>query len=182
MDHTREDWIIIDQLADIILDNVEGCIVEIGTGISTIILLEHAQKNKRDLYSCDINDKKCKWAKKIGVHNVFHGTSFDFMKSFQEDKVALLLVDGDHKYPTVIEEINFFLPRISWGGIMFMHDTMKQTWNQVYLKTGTSDSYLVRQELEARKDLMVFTWPYTAVNFGLTMVMKKEINVPLFRR
>ena len=48
--------------------------------------------------------------------------------------------------------------------------------------TVLADSYLVRQELEQKKELMTFTWPYTAANVGLTMVMKKEKNVPEFRR
>ena len=182
MGHVRRDWIIIDSLADIILNNSKGCLVEIGIGVSAEVLSEHAKNFKRTMYSCDVSKRKCKWARVIGVDSVFLGTSFDFIKKFSENNVALILIDGDHKYSTVIEEVNFFLPRLSWGGVMFLHDTMKQSWDQVYLKTGTSDSYLVRQELEARSDLRVFTWPYTAVDFGLTMVMKKEENAPLFRR
>ena len=41
--------------------------------------------------------------------------------------------------------------------------------------------YKVRQELETRDDIQIFTWPYTAANCGLTMVMKKEPNRPYYK-
>lgn len=181
MGHKRKDWVVVESLIDMVLSNVEGCVVEIGIGVSTTILLEHAKKLGIKLISCDINKKKCDWAKKLGVSEVYEGKSLDFIQQFPDVFVALALIDGDHRYPTVIEEVNFFLSKLSPGGVLFMHDTLKPSWDAVYGKV-TSDSYLVRQEMEKRDGLMTFTWPYTAFSYGLTMLMLKEKNVPKFRR
>lgn len=178
MGHKKEDWIVVDRLTDIILSNVKGCVVEIGIGVSTEVLLKHTKKLGVVQYSCDTNRKKCNWARKIGVTEVYEGTSFNFIERFPDIPIALVLLDGDHRYPTVVKEVNFFLERLSLGGVIFMHDTCKTSWKDVYGKV-TSDSYLVRRELEQREDLMTFTWPY---DYGLTMVMKKEINSPIFRK
>ena len=189
-------WIIIDELAPIILDNVKGCIVDIGIGVSTEVLYKHSSQFQREHYSCDISGKRCKWVNKSFPEiKTFCGKSFDFMKQFPDTQIAIIFIDGDHHYPTVIEEVNFFLPKLVSGGLMFMHDTLPTKWEHIYgfvsEKPGrafgkffdvTCDSYLVRQELERRKDLMTFTWPYTAANYGLTMVMKKEENAPKFRQ
>ena len=43
----RKEWIILDRVVDIILDNVKGCIVDIGMGMSTQILAEYAEKYNR---------------------------------------------------------------------------------------------------------------------------------------
>jgi len=178
------------------LSNVDGCIVDIGIGRSTQVLYDSSIKFSRGHFSCDTSNQTSRWAKKLFPKiNFFLGTSFDFMKQFPDIPVAIVFIDGDHHYPTVIEEVNFFLPKLSPGGVMFLHDTLPREWREVYgymnEKPGRKygrhidvvcDSYLVRQELEQRKELMTFTWPYTAANFGLTMVMKKEKDAPIFRK
>jgi len=192
----RKHWIVVDRLAPIILSNVEGCVVDIGIGRSTETLYEHSTQFHREHYSCDISNQVSKWARKLFPKiKFFLGSSFDFMKQFPNISIAIIFIDGNHHYSTVIEEIKFFLPKLSSGGVMFIHDTLPKDWQEVYgymnEKPGRKygrhidvccDSYLVRQELEARRDLMVFTWPYTAANYGLTMVMKKEMTGPKFRQ
>jgi len=192
----KKHWIMIDILAPIILKNVEGCVVDIGIGRSTEVLYSHSSRFKREHFSCDQKRKFCKWINwSYPDINIFHCKSLDFIKQFPDIPVAIILLDGDHTYSTVIKEVNFFLSKLSPGGVMFIHDTLPSTWQQVHgyicdkpgrkfgrRITVLADSYLVRQELEQRKELMTFTWPYTAVNVGLTMVMKKEKNVPEFRR
>jgi len=177
----RKVWIILDSLVPIILNNVEGCVVDIGIGTSTVVFHDHAIKFKKSHYTCDISKKKCRWARTVPELEVFEGQSLDFIKQFPNISVALVFLDGDHRYATVVEEINFFLTKLSPGGIIFLHDTMPRSWDQVY-SHACYDSYLVRQEMEKRKDLMTFTWPYTALALGLTMIMKKEKNAPKFRK
>jgi predicted O-methyltransferase YrrM len=150
--HKREHWILLDQLTDIILENVKGCVVDIGIGQSTAVLYDHTSKLKRKHYCCDISGKRCRWARTLPGLEVFEGRSFDFIKQFSDIPVALVFLDGDHKYSTVIEEIKFFLNILSPGGIIFFHDTMLRNWGDVYGKV-VSDSYLARQEMEQMKSL-----------------------------
>jgi len=192
----RRHWIILDRLVPVILEHVEGCIVDIGIGVSTETLYDYSRQFNREHYSCDISKRMYNWVRKsfTGI-KPFCGKSIDFMKTFPDIPVAVAFIDGEHHYPTITEEVNFFLPKLSLGGVMFIHDTLPTKWRHVYgyisEKPGrtfgrymevTGDSYLIRQELERREDLMTFTWPYTAANYGLTMVMKKDMNAPKFRR
>ena len=185
MAHKPEDWIILERLGDVVLQHVPGSIIEIGIGVSTQILIQLAAKFKVPFFSCDIDKKRCDWAKgKLKHSHAFHGRSFDFLHIFATGEMmySLILIDGDHKYSTVSWEVKKLLPILNIGGLMFLHDTCKQSWDDIYLKTGTSDSYLVRRELEANPALQVVTFPYTAANMGLTMVMKKDMDAPIFRR
>jgi len=72
------------------------------------------------------------------------------------------------------------------GGIIFMHDTYQTTdlkiRNESHPRGPASDHFKVRQELEATESLQTFTWPYTAGNCGLTMVMKKDPDRGYWRR
>ena len=58
---------------------------------------------------------------------------------------------------------------------MFLHDTFPH-YEKLLSDGKAGDVYKVRQELEKNPDIDVFTWPYTANSFGLTMVMKHEPN------
>ena len=162
------DWIILDQLAPIILNNVEGCVVDIGIGPSTRVLFKHTQKLKRVHYSCDKKESRCEWAKEIGVPNVYFGKSLDFIKQFPDIPVALVLIDGYHKYEVVKEETLFFLKKLVLGGVIFLHDT----YPPFDRLKNCGDVWKLRQEME-ESEVQAFTWPYTATERGLTMLMKK---------
>ena len=169
-----EEWVIIDRLAGIILENCKGCIVEIGMGTSTPMLVEHAKKFKVILYSCDIDENKTWKARKRtkrNRHKVFHGTSIDFMEQFN-DIPAIVFIDGWHECELVIQETYFFLERLLPGGVIFLHDTLPL--NEEYTQPDyCGDVYKVKHHFEQASDLQCFTWPYTAKQCGLTMLMKK---------
>jgi len=178
----RDSWIVIEALGPIILDNVEGCIVEIGAGVSSTVLCDLAKQFNRKFYCCDPKPRKTDPLVEAQCCDdliIFQGTSWKFMKVF-DDSIALILIDGEHMYSTVEQEVKFFLPKLVVGGVMFIHDTLPPRPKAIY-KFNAGDVYLARQDLERRKDLYTFTWPYTAANFGLTMVMKKEENAPWYR-
>ena len=180
----HQDWIIIERLGNTILQNVEGCIIEIGIGRSTPIFIKFADEFKRELYCFDMLEKKCIWAREHGC-KAFFGNSPETLKEFPDVPVAMGLIDGNHRYEVVIQETNFFLKKLSVGGILFLHDTYPpEKWVQKNGdgQIGCGDVYLVRQELETCADIQFFTWPYTAVNCGLTMIMNKEPNRPYFRK
>ena len=165
-------WIILDRLVDVIVGNCGGCIVEIGMGYSTLLLVKHACQTSTTLYSCDIDPKKVR-IKGETNHVVFHGTSVDFMNQFK-DKPSVVFIDGSHHYEVAKEEADFFLEVLVPGGVMFFHDTFPPT--SEYLQfTHCGDVYKLRHELENNPKLSCFTWPYTANSCGLTMVMKKPV-------
>lgn len=162
-------WIIIDRLADIILRHVRGCIVEIGMGVSTPILSKHANQAGVVLYSCDIDPKKA--AMKYDHHVVFCGSSFDFMDQFKGEP-AIVFLDGCHEYEVVSKEARFFLPALLPNGVLFLHDSLPPN-NRYTANDRCGTVYQLRHELEKDPRYNCFTWPYTATNCGLTMVMKR---------
>lgn len=181
----RQDWTIIEQLGPIILKYVEGCIVEIGLGKSTHVFLKLATEFNRDHYCFDAKERKCVWAEKRGC-KVFFGDTRKTLTQFPDIPVAMGLIDGDHRSEIAIREVNCFLKKLTLGGVVFLHDTSPPTHfvreNGIGKgKIGCGDIYKVRQELEYRASLenfQVFTWPYTAADCGLTMVMKKDPDRP----
>ena len=165
-------FVIIDRLADIILRSAKGSVVEIGMGGSSHIMAKHANQAKVPYFSCDISPKFRGDMDKGHIH--FPGKSEDFIKQFSGTPPALVLLDGCHEYEVVKMEFDFFLPKLVPGGVIFLHDTLPPKPQFVALnRCGTV--YKLRHEIEERKDIEVFTWPYTAMNCGLTMVQKKPV-------
>jgi len=179
-----QDWTIIERLGDVILQHTEGCVFEIGIGKSTLILKELANRNNRELYCFEISRRKCEWAKGIGCRTCLGKTRVT-LDLFSDIPIAMGLIDGRHDSATVRFEANFFLKRLTPGGMIFLHDTYMQSDAKIrdesHPRGASGEVYIVRQELELRKDLQVFTWPYTAMNQGLTMVLKMEENRPYCR-
>jgi hypothetical protein len=172
-------WIILDRLADIILTYVGGCIVEIGIGLSTPILANHARNLGIRHYAVDTDKKKCKRASKRPdmKHDnliVYNGRSLDFITEF-DDSPGLVLIDGCHRSDIVIKESIFFIDRMLPGGVIFLHDTyLCKEWVDDHVRHGKySNTYEARWELEKRKDVWCLTFPYSALGCGLTLVLKK---------
>ena len=177
----KQDWTVIERLGDVILKYVEGCIIEIGLGRSTQLLLKLAHDFKRAHYCFDTSERKCLWAQERGA-KIFVGKSLDNLGQFPDVPIALGLIDGDHRHEVVRQEINFFLPKLVPGGIIFMHDTYPPEEWVGENGRHCGNVYKTRLELETRNDIQIFTWPYTAMTCGLTMVMRKEPNRPYYRK
>ena len=182
----RGSWDIMDVLIPKILKYRNGDIVEIGMGESTLLFAEHAERAGVQLYSCDLKMGgmfKVFDEELYGGHFCYIGRSEDFIKEY-DGFPAIVFIDGEHRYEVVKKEIDFFLPRLLPDGVMFLHDTMplyerniipdKNGWNP-------GDVYKIRQELENNPDVDVFTWPFSAHNVGLTMVMKHDSERPYWR-
>ena len=178
----EEDWIIIDRLTEVILENTEGEIVEIGSGPSTIVLNRYAGFGVEH-HVCDNSAKRCKWLRKNLNCIIYEMDSVEFIERCSDIQIAVGFIDGIHQYDTVLSEVNFFLSKLSPGGVVFLHDTYPEKIQHVTEKGDRcGDVYKIRQFLERKKGVQTFTWPYTARNCGLTMVMKKEKNPPFYRR
>ncbi len=180
----RQDWTIIERLGGIILRNVDGHIFEIGIGFSTPILKNLADDFDRSLYCFDTSEKMCNWAKVFGA-TVFQGRSLNNIEKLSEVTIAMGLIDGRHKANTVRSEFSFFLKRLSVGGVIFLHDTYSRKSPllepvKIFTEKMIGDVYEVRKELESLDNVQTFTWPYTAMNCGLTMVMKMNPNRPYY--
>ena len=168
----HREWIIMDVLADIVLDNVEGCVVDIGIGPSTEILRWKTEERSIKQYTCDVNPLKCEWARSVGC-TVYEMKSTDFIKEFDDSPISILFIDGEHKVETVIEEIMSLLPKLAEHGIIFLHDTYPpKGWiNKDGIHCGTV--YKAREVIEAMPDLQIFTFPFTAMNCGLSIIGRK---------
>ncbi len=175
----RDKWCIVDALVGIILRWRPGCIVEIGAQYgesilpkmnTTNVLIRHAKDTGVKYYTCDIRRPV---ETTYENHEHFAGSSFDFMEQF-DDKPSVVVVDGCHDYDIVIEEFKFFFEKLIDGGVMFFHDTLPGVEKSL-AKSACGDSYRVRQEIERMWQVAdCFTWPYTAGNVGLTMLLKRE--------
>ncbi|MFX0194540.1 MAG: class I SAM-dependent methyltransferase [Candidatus Hodarchaeota archaeon] len=172
-------WIVLEQIVPIVLYFRPHCIVEIGSGASTIYLARFAEKFGVKFYSCDKSPRK----NRTYIKNHIHVQKFskDFIEEF-DDTPAVVLIDADHAYDVAKMEFDFFFERLVPGGVIFLHDTLPPV--DYYLaQTACGDVYRLRQELEKRTDEMdCFTWPYTANWCGLTMVLKKEKERPYWEK
>lgn len=174
-DTHMQNWSILDALLPSILYHRTGCLVEIGVGNSTFFMCKHAADFDRTLYSVDINTAKL--MKLAPNHIVNLMSSEDFMEEF-DDEPAVVLIDGDHSYKTAKKEFEFFFNKLIEGGVIFIHDTYPPGEVFVDEPFACGDVYKLRQEIEDRKEMDVFTWPYGGMWMGLTMVIKKEGERP----
>jgi len=180
-------WDIMGSMVPSILKHCPGDIIEIGMGESTTILAHCAQRAGVNLYSCDLKiggmfevfDKEL-----FQNHHCYIGRSEDFMKEYVGSP-SIVFIDGEHLCDTVRKEVSFFLPIMRVGGVMFLHDTMPMFEKNITPDSkgySPGDIYKVRQELERDSRYDVFTWPYSANNMGLTMVMVHGDNRPYWKQ
>ena len=187
-DIRSDQWSILTVLPPIILSHVPGCIVEIGMGkYSTRIWAEHSRVFERKFYGCDSSKRIVDAIREAPyIHNgmeIFHESSIRFMEHF-DDSPSVVFLDGNHHENIVRKEVHYFIEKIPYGGVIFMHDTLPMEGyyeKKLELKNKEMNTYKVRQELERMPHIEVFTWPYTAQTCGLTMVLKKDMNQKFYR-
>jgi predicted O-methyltransferase YrrM len=111
-----------------------GVIVEIGSfkGRSTICLARGSQAGRNlPVYAIDphrgvgYEDFKRNLAEAGVEHMVTHirQPSQEALPAIGEEPIELLFIDGNHKYPMVLEDFELFVPRLVDGGYLVMHDT-----------------------------------------------------------
>tara|TARA_Y100000310_G_scaffold327695_1_gene394458 strand:+ start:4345 stop:4908 length:564 start_codon:yes stop_codon:yes gene_type:complete len=177
------EWRVVDALAPLILDTVEGCVVDIGMGYTTWLLLKHSKAFNRKHYSCDKHEARADPViyKEVTHENhiIHHMRSDNFMKTFDEP-AAIVLLDGCHHLGVVTAEAEFFIPKLSPGGVMFMHDTAisESSHDKKAAKGRFPDTYKVRYMLEKRDDIDIITWRYGC---GISVVYKKDPDLPAYR-
>lgn len=177
---------ILGILGGFVLSFTKGEILEIGMGESTIILTELAKRHNRECYNCDISHGDITNMATIpGIYhergNIFQGSSDDFFKQVEFPLIALAFIDGDHIYEQVKKDFWNAYNLVVDNGYIFLHDTYPP--NDEYLnpwRCGTV--YKLRQELEERNDLDVFTFTDGAMEVGFTMIRKHPKNLPYYQK
>jgi len=176
-------WGLLSVLSDYVLYYTQGDILEIGCGESSIHLSKLAEKYNRKCYHVEFsksgveNMKNTKgyFGKNSQVFNMKSNDFFDSIKiaGIGEPKLALAFIDGDHLYNQVRKDFVNVLHCICENGYIFLHDTLPPTKDWISEnKCGTV--YKLRQELEERKDLEIFTFNKSAFDVGLTMIKNKK--------
>lgn len=135
-------------LREIILEKHPSLIVECGMadGQNTRQIL--ALKDFYDFKLVSINDSpyveethKCGEYLKNGFRYIYD-LSYKALKDFNLEIINLCIIDTDHNYWTLREELKALHPNLSKGGLIAMHDTQTYRKNsgQAY-RYGTGDSY-----------------------------------------
>ncbi len=182
-------WEIMLRLAPIILSETgTDAIIEIGMGRSTRDFAELRKEHPFELHSCDIVERK---PKLFDEHHRYIMKSEEFIHELTDDvldRTGLVFIDGEHHYEVIKMEIEFFLDRLNPNRYIFCHDMFPKNETEIGREpirpsaAWTGDVWKYRLELEKRKDVDVFTWPITAACTGLTMIRKKDLNGPIYRR
>lgn len=173
-------WGLLGILSDYVLNYVDGDIIEIGCGESSIYFSTLAEKYNRRCYHVEYS--------KSGVENmtntqgyfgmnsdVFRMTSNEFFNSgaisLNPPSIALAFIDGDHSYGQAKRDYLNIVHRVVNGGYIFLHDTLPPDKSWI-VPEKCGKVYKLRMELEAAEHLEVFSFDKSAFNVGLTMVRK----------
>lgn len=170
----RKEWIVLDLLCDVILSNVDGCIVDIGMGLSTMVLGGYASKYDRNHYSCDISKTIFNRFRKLhATHQAVWCDSITFIKHLHDFPIAIAFLDGPHNFTVVKYEILVLLEYLATNGVIFIHDTNPPLkWKD----KGCGDVYKIKDFIRQIPSVDHFLWPYLsqAQGCGLSMVIKYE--------
>lgn len=178
---------ILSIMGDYVLRHVrEGDIVEIGIGESSIMLTKLAKKYRRHVYHCDVRKSEVMHCSSVtGVLDrsgvVYTGTSDDFFNEVEFTPIALGFIDGDHTYDFVKRDFDNLFDLLVEGGYIFMHDMYPPSDDYLH-EYRCGDGYRLRQQLERRDDVDIFTFPYGAMEVGFTMVRKLPKDQPHYRQ
>jgi predicted O-methyltransferase YrrM len=113
-----------------------GVIVEIGSykGRSTICLARGSQAGRNlPIYAIDPHRGTAYEEFKrnlagAGIEDIVthvRQPSQEAVSVIDDEPIELLFIDGDHKYPMVLEDFELFVPRLVDGGYLVMHDTTR---------------------------------------------------------
>lgn len=94
-----------------------------------------------------------------------------FNKIFTDEKADMIFIDADHKYDSVVKDLENSLKSLNQGGCIILHDTDPES-NHLFTPGYCGDSYKVVDYLESRDDLNVITIPCSEA--GLSIITRKN--------
>ena len=105
-----------------------------GNGDCTKLLVHLKWWYPFDLVS--ITDKKLEGKEWMNEVDWRIGLSYEKLKDFEEDSIGLCIVDTDHNYWTLLQELHALRPKMKEGGLVVMHDV-----DDFYHNSGLAMSY-----------------------------------------
>ena len=184
--------------ADYVLSHLQGDVLEIGVGESSIYLTVVVNKYRRRIFYCDASPSKIinpmtipgyimasdeltyledhdpvPETLKRGV--AYAGPSDTMFKRLPITPLALAFIDGDHLYPQVARDFHNVWPYIVDNGYVLLHDTYPANAEECG-ENRSGEVWQLRRELErnTRMDCLTLTRG-TAMNAGLTIVRKRPL-------
>src|SRR3990167_188924 len=120
----------------LILDKRPGLIVECGAGDGeTTKMLAHL-KWFYPFELTSITDKKLEGKEWMWEVDWKIGLSYEKLRDFEDGEIGMCLIDTDHNYWTLTQELEAVLPKMAEGGCVVMHDV-----ETFYRNTGMGMSY-----------------------------------------
>lgn len=120
-------------LQKLILERRPKVIVECGAGEGECTkLLIHLQR----MYPFElsvISDKSLGMQKEVTFYT---GISYEVLKEFADNSIGMCIIDTDHNYWTLTQELLAVMPKMEEGGLVVMHDV-----ETFYHDTGMGMSY-----------------------------------------
>jgi hypothetical protein len=182
------DWhntAIVGMLADFVLRFIDGAILEIGTGVSSIYLTALAKKFNREIYYCDI--ESCKIINPLSVKgylaengHFYVGTSDEMFAKNEIPKLAFTFIDGGHTYEQAKKDFWNAEKLTVENGYILMHDTYPPSADYTTENT-CGDVYRFRQEIEKDTRFDCLTFVGSDGYVASTLIRKKPENRPYYQ-
>jgi hypothetical protein len=197
---TLERYRIIHDFGQYVLNGVHGDMLEIGVGESSYYLSRLGEKFRRRIFHCDVSPSKIinpmtvkgylsaeedityfeenEPTPQLKRVVCYAGTSDSFFQRLNMPVIAYAFIDGDHCYEQVKKDFWNTWPLLNDEGVIALHDTYPPDaeWTD---ENRCGDVYRLRQELEKRDDMDVFTLGRGCViGVGFTIVRKKRADYP----
>lgn len=167
---------------DYVLSCIQGDILEIGVGESSIYLTELARKYKRKIYYCDCGGGKITNPLTVRGYldeerGIFCIEDSDKMFATRNiTALAFSFIDGDHTYEQVKKDFYNILPLTVDNGYIIFHDGYPQEESDIN-ENRCGTVYKLRQEIEQDKNLDCLTLVKgCAMGLGFTIIRKKPKN------
>ena len=111
--------------------------------------------------------------REISLDGEIHVCTTDdfFNQIFTNEKADMIFIDADHKYDSVMKDLENSLKVLNQGGCILLHDTDPES-DHLFDPGYCGDSYRVVDYLESKNDLNVVTIPCTEA--GLSIVTRKN--------
>ena len=126
------------QFINMVLDAIEGPIVEIGIGRYTSILSEASMKHEVKYFGCDTDASTCLWARSLSCSS-HHGDLLEYSKSITM-RPAIVLLDGEKCGDHLKRIFELFWMLMVPGGLIIIHNfvTLPNIQLQAMLQMGKS--------------------------------------------
>jgi len=140
-------------------------VLEIGGGLSTIVILEALKRTQGNLTTCDPRD-----IEKMNIPSATkeENPNWNFIQDISDNALPKLqgqfdvvLHDGSQEGKVLFRDLRKLFPKIKSGGVLLVHDTNHPKLKNIYLAT--------RLALLGRRYQKI-TLPY---GNGLTIIVKK---------